>query len=247
MQLETKPWQAFRRAVDSEAMRGVLSTTSVILMAAAASTVCGFLIGLAAVGIAGNAMPLWLVARAAGITAYVLLTVVTLMGMMLSHNTRARHRPNPTRIRLHLSLVIFTFVFILLHIAVLAVDPYAKVGLAGALLPMGAANRPVEVTLGLLSLWSALISGTSAAMAGRGAGRFWIYLHRLAGGAWILAWFHGVLTGVDTPALLGMYTLSGVAVIGVALWRYLSREEAVVRAQLDRTPVVVERVHVGVE
>jgi sulfoxide reductase heme-binding subunit YedZ len=247
VQLETKPWRAFRRAVDSDAMRGVLNTTSVILMAAAASTVCGFLIGIAAVGIAGNSMPLWLVARAAGISAYLLLTGVTLMGIMLSHNTRARHRPNPTRIRLHLSMVIFTFVFILLHIAVLAVDPYAKVGLAGALLPMGAANRPVEVTLGLLSLWSALISGASASMAGRGAGKYWLYLHRLASGAWILAWFHGVLTGVDTPALLGMYTLSGIAVVGVSLWRYLSREEAVVQAQRDRTAVVVERALVGVE
>lgn len=247
MQIETKPWKAFRRAIDSNAIRGVLNTTSLVLMAGAASMVCGFLVGMAAIGIAGNAMPLWLMARAAGITAYVLLTAVTLMGIMLSHNTRARHRPNPSRIRLHLALVVFTFVFTALHIAVLAIDPYAKVGLAGALLPMGAGYRPVEVTLGLLALWSGLISGASAAMAGRGAGRYWLYLHRLAGGAWILAWFHGVLTGIDTPALLGLYTLSGAAVMGVSLWRYLSREEAVVQAQLDRVAVVVERVPVGAE
>ncbi len=239
MQTTEHPRNALRDPIDAMAIRGVINGTSIVLLTAGISAVCGFLLGLAGIAIARNTMPLWLVARSAGITAYLLLTLVTAMGMMLSHNTRSRHRPHPSRIRLHLALVVFTLTFTVMHIAVLVVDPYAKVGLIGALLPFGAGYRPVPVTLGLLALWSGLVAGTSAALAGRGTGRIWLYLHRFAASAWVLAWVHAVLTGIDTPALLGMYVITGLGIIGLGLWRYLAVEKAVEEAQRDRHAVVV--------
>lgn len=227
------------RAIDAAAIRGVMNTTSMLAVVAVTSAATGLTLGLSAIAVAANDMPLWLLGRASGITSYLLLSAVTAMGLVLSHNTRARHRPKPTRIRLHLALVIFTFAFIALHIVVLAIDPYAKVGWAGALLPMGAAYRPVPVTMGLVSVWSALISGASAGLAGRGAGRIWLYLHRFAGVSWVLAWLHGVLTGIDTTALLGMYVGTAVTMLSLAVWRYLSRETLVIDAQRDREAVRV--------
>lgn len=233
------PRNSLRTPIDASAVRQVVSGTRVMLLSGVTAAFSGFLLGLAGIAVARNAMPLWLVARAAGITAYLLLTLVTAMGLVLSHNTRARLRPHPSRIRLHLALVVFTLTFTAMHIAVLVLDPYAKVGLLGALLPLGAAYRPVPVTLGLLSLWSGLIAGASAGMAGRGTGRIWLYLHRLAGSGWVLAWAHAVLTGVDTPALAGMYVITGLGVIGLAMWRYLATDHAVASAQSDREAVVV--------
>lgn len=234
-----RPRSPLATAIDATAIRGIINNTSTLLMTAVVSTVSGFLLGLAAVTAAVNPMPLWLLARAGGITAYLLLTTVTAMGIWLSHNTRARHRPHPSRIRLHLALVVFTLVFTVLHIVVLAIDPYAQVGWWGVLLPMASAYRPVEVTLGVLALWSGLIAGGSAALAGRGAGRIWLYLHRFAASAWLLAWVHAVLTGVDTPQLVGMYAGTGIGVLALALWRYLSREPLVEEAKRDRAPVVI--------
>lgn len=239
MRPDTSRLTAKARPIDAAAIRGVLNTTSVVLMAAVVSGISGFLIGLAALVASSHAMPLWLLARSAGITAYLLLTAVTAMGIMLSHNTRARHRPHPSRIRLHLALVVFTLVFTVLHIVVLVLDPWAKVGIAGALLPMGAGYRPVPVTLGLLSLWSGAVAGMSASLAGHGTGRIWLYLHRLAGSAWILAWVHAVLTGVDTPALVAMYVGSGLLILGLGLWRYLATDRVVEQAKADRVAVTV--------
>lgn len=226
-------------AIDASAIRGILNGTSALVMTAMMSTITGFLLGLAGLFAATDPMPLWLLARAGGITAYLLLTVVTAMGILLSHNTRARHRPHPSRIRVHLAMVVFTLVFTVLHIVVLAIDPYAKVGVLGALLPMASQFEPVEVTLGVLALWSGLIAGASAALAGRGAGRIWLYLHRFAASSWLLAWLHAVLTGVDTKDLVGMYLFTGLGVMGLALWRYLSREKSVEQALSGRAPVVV--------
>ena len=228
-----------RTPIAADAIRSVLGGTRMVLLSGVVSVFSGFLLGIAGIAVARNAMPLWLVARAAGITAYLLLTLVTAMGLVLSHNTRARLRPHPSRIRLHLALVVFTLAFTAMHIAVLVLDPYAKVGVLGALLPLGAAYRPVPVTLGLLSLWAGLISGASASLAGRGAGRIWLYLHRLAGSAWLLAWMHAVLTGVDTAALTGMYVFTGLGMLALALWRYLAKDGSVTAALADREAVVV--------
>ena len=227
------------RAIDTAAIQSAFSVSGVLLIAALASGLTGMTLGLSAIAIVQNSMPMWILGRATGITSYLLLTGVTAMGLLLSHKTRARHRPNPDRIRLHLALVIFTLAFTVLHVVVLAVDPYAQVGWIGAVLPMGSAYRPMPVTLGLLAVWSGLISGLSTALAGRGMGRVWLYLHRFAGVGWVLAWLHGVLTGIDTKALIGMYMGTGVAIMTLGLWRYLTQETAIERAQDDRMAVRV--------
>lgn len=239
MQTTERPRNALRDPIDATAIRGVISGTRIVLLTGFVSAFSGFLLGLAGVAVARNAMPLWLLARSAGITAYLLLTVVTAMGMMLSHNARSHHRPHPSRIRMHVALVVFTLAFTVMHIVVLVLDPYAKVGLLGALLPLGAGYRPVPVTLGLLALWSGLIAGASAALAGRLTGRLWLHLHRFAASAWLLAWLHAVLTGIDTAALVGMYAATGLGILGLALWRYLAVDRAVEEAQRDRDAVIV--------
>jgi len=189
---------------------------------AASAAVCGGLTGLVWQLLSSNQMPLWLVARAAGAAAFVLLTVATLAGIVLSHPDRARLRwPRPeTRLRLHVSFTVFAVVFTVLHVAVLALDPYAKVGWAGALLPMGAAYRPVPVTLGVIALWAGVVAGLSAALAGRVTMRWWRGLHRFAALAWLTAWVHALLAGSDTAAWTVGYVASGVAVLGAAWWRY---------------------------
>jgi hypothetical protein len=44
-----------------------------------------------------------------------------------------------------------------------------------------------------------------------------------------LVWAHGILAGIDTPAIVAMYVLTGGAVVGLAVSRYVStthRDEA---------------------
>ena len=200
---------------------------STVLVALAAGFT-GSLAGIAYSTITTAPMQPWLMARASGITAYLLLTLVTIMGLLLSHPWRARWaRPSSVaRIRLHVVLTVLALAFTVFHFVVLALDPWAKVGWAGALLPMAAQYRPIPVTLGVLSLWTGLIVGLSASLAGRGLGRVWLPLHRLAAVAWILAWVHGLLAGSDTAALLLLYVIPGAIVVILALWRYGSRTPA---------------------
>ena len=207
-----------------------------------AATFTGAGLGVVAVLLEGSDAELWLVARASGLMSYALLTVVTVTGIVLSmpHRAVLRWWAPVLRLRTHIALTVFALAFTVLHIVVLAVDPWAKVGWAGALLPLGAEYRPVPVTLGLISLWAGLIAGVSAALAGRGTGGWWRRLHRLAAVAWILAWLHGVFAGSDTAPLMGMYAVTGLAVILAATLRYSAARRVRARSAQVRTAMVKE-------
>lgn len=188
---------------------------------------CGVLVGAALDLVRGNRMAPWIIGRAAGMCAYLLLVALVLLGLFLSHPARARiGGSSPARIRLHIAAAVFTFSFVVLHIVVLATDRWAGVGWWGAVVPLGATYRPVPVTLGLLGLWTGLLVGLTAALAGRLPGRLWWPLHKIAAVSLVLVWLHGVLAGGDTPALLGGYAVTGSLVLATALWRYNASRSA---------------------
>lgn len=136
---------------------------------------------------------------------------------------------------MHVSLATFTLVFTVLHVVVLATDEYAQVGWRGALLPMASVYRPVPVTLGVIALWSGLVTGLTARLAGRVAARIWWPIHKVAAVALVLVWAHSVLAGSDIVALRGFYLATGSAVLGLALTRYGARTPADRVAELERS------------
>src|SRR4051794_843817 len=172
----------------------------------------------------------WILGRATGVVAYLLLVTLVLLGISLSHPRRAgRGRSATTRMRAHVTLALLTLLMIVLHVAILATDRYAGVGWKGALLPMNATYRPVGVTFGVLGTWLALLAGLSAAAAGRLPARLWFPLHRVAALSFVLVLLHGLVTGWDSNALLGMYVGTGLLVTGFAGHRYTARRPSAVR------------------
>jgi hypothetical protein len=178
--------------------------------------------------VSGNRMAPWILGRASGITAYLLLFTVVMSGLVLSHPWRARwSRPSAaTRIRTHIALSLFTLGFTLLHVFVLATDKYAGVGWRGAFLPMAATYRPAWTTLGLFGLWTGLLIGLSAAAAGHVPRRLWWPIHKVAATCFVLVWLHGVLGGSDTHTIMALYVVTGLAVVGLGISRYWARTPA---------------------
>jgi hypothetical protein len=193
-----------------------------LLPAVASTAGTGYLLWHIVVVLRGSTTAPWNLGRASGLVSYSLLTLLVIAGLLLSHPTvRRLRRPSQlTRIRLHITLAAFTLVFTLLHVVVLATDPWSQVGWLGALLPMASRYRPVGVTLGVLAVWSGLAAGLTAALAGRALGGVWWPLHKVAGLAFLLAWAHGVIAGSDSATFLVIYLASGGMVLVLALSRY---------------------------
>ena len=167
--------------------------------------------------------PKWILGRATGLTSYLLMLLLVSMGLLLSHPNRGNwSRPSAlTRIRIHVSLAVFALVFLVSHIFVLATDSYAGVGVVGSMVPFQSTFRPLAVTLGILALWSALVTGITAGLAGsRVVVTIWWPIHKVAIIALILTWLHAVLAGSDTLQLKFFYIFTGLAVMALAIWRY---------------------------
>ena len=196
-----------------------------VLLVSVSAGVSAVLVSVAMTHVLSDTDPSLLVARAAGITAYLLLVALVLMGLVLSHPRRGARVLWPSvaaRIRIHVSLAIFTLVFTVLHILMWATDQTAGVGWWGALVPLGSSFRTVPVSLGVLGFWSAVVAGVTATVAGRMASRVWWPIHKVAFVSLVLVWFH-TLAGVDAPALIALYVATGLAVVLLATSRHLHR------------------------
>jgi Ferric reductase like transmembrane component len=196
-----------------------------LVLVTVASGSSAWLVGRAVQSVAGDRNAPWIIGRASGVTSYLLLVVLVILGLGLSHPWRIRwHRPSAaTRIRLHISLAMFTLAFVVLHVVVLATDKYAKVGWWGSVLPMASQYRPVAVTLGVIGAYAGLVAGLTAAFAGRWARRVWWPVHKVAGVSLVLVGLHGILAGADTPLLRWMYLGTAGLVVVLAITRYAAR------------------------
>ncbi len=164
---------------------------------------------------------LWLAARATGIVTYLLLTMQLVFGMILSHPTNQTTWKLSKRLfPWHENLWVFVLAFLGVHIVSLILDPYAGVGIAGAFIPTLSSYRSSPVALGTLAMYALILTGVTARYTKLLPPGFWLKIHRLSIGVFVLAWLHGILSGTDTPDLRFMYIGSGLAVLAAAAYRY---------------------------
>ena len=216
--------------------------------------IVGAVAALVALGVTDQVLPAtdvrtlevrpWVAARALGVTAYLLLTLEVATGLLLSH---PRNAGNPGTPRLafpwHELLTVFTGAFLALHIALLAVDPYAQVGWVGAFVPGFSQYRPIPIALGSVALYALIITAATAKWTRLLPAGWWLRLHRLTALVFLAAWMHGVLSGTDTPALLPLYLVSGALVLSAVAhrwWSESSRTHRTTRSD-DATPIPKRR------
>lgn len=161
----------------------------------------------------------WVVARASGIGAFGLLTVLVLLGIGMSHPTWQR-AVNRLFYPYHQWLALGVFALVAIHGTALALDRYAHVGWLGLVVPGLSGYRPGPVALGVVAAdamaWMALTAHLTYNL-----GRLrWIAVHRLALVVFVLVWLHGVWSGSDSSALADVYRAAGALVAAAAVWRY---------------------------
>ena len=172
-------------------------------------------------------MRLWLAGRATGIVSYLLLTALVAFGLVLSHPTNQSTWNLSRRLYpWHENLFVFVVAFLVAHVVSLVLDPFAGVGVSGALIPGLSEYRSAPVALGTLGLYAALVSGISARWTRLLPAGLWLKLHRFALVAWIMGWLHGLTAGTDALPLLSLYLSTGLMVVGAGAYRYWVSKKA---------------------
>ena len=199
--------------------------------------VLGALLGILIVFTTGQVVPatsdyqahmrVWLAGRATGITAYVLLTVLVSLGLILSHPTnQSTWKLSKRLFPWHENLFVFVVAFLVAHIVSIILDPYAGVGIAGSFVPGLSSYRSAPVALGTLGLYAALVSGITGRWSSLLPKGLWLKLHRFALVAWIVSWLHGLLAGTDSVALVPLYVGTGLVVMLAGAYRYWVSKKA---------------------
>lgn len=162
----------------------------------------------------------WMITRAAGLTAYVLLWLSTAWGLAVSNKILDGLLHRAFTYDFHEFLSLLAIGFALLHIVVLMVDKYLPFSLTEILVPFIAPYRPLWVGVGVIGLYlTILVTVTFYIRRWIGPQTFRI-IHYASYTAFIAVALHGLLSGTDSPLLTVQVMYAGTTLVIVFLTAY---------------------------
>jgi sulfoxide reductase heme-binding subunit YedZ len=143
----------------------------------------------------------WLVSRASGILALVLISLSVLMGLAMASKVLRAPLAKRTVLTLHEHVALTALVAIGVHGAALLGDHWLNPGLKGITVPFALTYRPQFTGLGILAGYLALLLGPSFYLRRRIGARRWRRLHTLIALVWLLSVVHTLGSGSDAKQL----------------------------------------------
>jgi sulfoxide reductase heme-binding subunit YedZ len=180
----------------------------------------------------------WYVVRASGLLAFALLTASVVIGLLISGRARSERWPRFALEDVHGYAGLLAGMFIGLHGLALLADGYLPFSLSQLVVPGTAPYRPLAVAFGVVAAELLAAIAVTNRYRRRLSYPTWRRLHYLNFAVWAFALVHGLLAGADTGTVWAelLYTLSGGAVAGLAVWRVLGPGPAPRRALTDASP-----------
>lgn len=179
---------------------------------------------------------LWTTSRAAGVTAFVALTLDVVFGLLVSTGAGDRLLPRARTVDLHRWLSSVALALTGLHAVLLLGDRFVRFDVLDLVVPFLSSYRALAVGLGVLTAYGALVVHVSFQLRKRLGARAWRRLHYLSFAVFLGALLHGVLAGSDS-ASLGMrvtYAGAGGAVLLLTTLRVVGALRKPRRARHDR-------------
>jgi sulfoxide reductase heme-binding subunit YedZ len=164
----------------------------------------------------------WLLARAGGLTAYVMLTLSVLAGLVLKSRPFRALKPAVVT-DLHRLLALLGLGALAGHAIALVLDTTVHVSVAGLFVPGLVSYRPVWTSLGILAAELMILVYVSFSLRKRIGTKNWRRLHWATYAVFGAATVHGIGAGTDTaqPWAFGLYAAAVAAVAGATAWRFL--------------------------
>ena len=166
----------------------------------------------------------WYAARAAGIAAYLILTVVVVLGLALAGRApgrRWKRWPMFAVEDVHRFGGLLVGSFIAIHIVAIATDAYLPFSLSQLVVPLTASYRPIWTGLGIAAAELLLALAVTNRYRRRLPHRLWRRAHYANFAVWGAATLHGMGSGTDRTALwsIVLYAVSVGAVASAVVLR----------------------------
>jgi sulfoxide reductase heme-binding subunit YedZ len=163
----------------------------------------------------------WYAARAAGIVAYLLLTVVVTLGMTMASGRRLKRWPKFALEDVHRFGGLLVGSFVAIHVVTIALDAYLPFSISAILVPFAASYRTVYTALGVVAAELLLALAVTNRYRNRLPHTFWRRAHYLNLAVWAAATVHGIGSGTDrsTAWLLALFAASVSVVLATGALR----------------------------
>jgi methionine sulfoxide reductase heme-binding subunit len=164
----------------------------------------------------------WYAARAAGITAYALLSGVVLLGLTMAGKKSFARWPRFTVEDVHRFGGLLIGSFVALHIVTVAIDSWLPFTLQSLIVPFTTKYRPIWVGLGVAAAELLAALAITNHYRRRMTYGTWRRAHYLNFAVWTAAVLHGLGSGTDrsAPWSLAVYGTTVSAVAAATVWRF---------------------------
>ena len=175
----------------------------------------------------------WILARASGFTAYLVLTCSVLAGIAVKSRPFGRAVRPAAVTDAHRFLALVGLGALALHGSALALDRTLKMPAAGFVVPGASPYRPVAVALGVLAAELMILVYASFSLRRRIGIRNWRRLHWLTYAVFAGATAHGLAAGTDStqPWSNAIYLGAIGSVVFAASWRALAPHLSVTNSE----------------
>lgn len=166
----------------------------------------------------------WLVSRASGLVALVLITVSVGIGLMMAGKVMRRPGLSRKLLAVHEQTALAGLIAIAVHGIALLGDPWLRPGVAGVVVPFAIGHRPLAVALGIVAGYLAALLGLSFYLRKGIGARLWRKAHRATVLVYLLGLAHAFSAGTDASAVWfrGWVLVSAPLIGGLFLHRVLS-------------------------
>lgn len=170
----------------------------------------------------------WILARASGLTAYVLLTLSVLAGLTVKSKPFGKAVRIPTVTDLHRFLALLGLGAVAIHGTTLVLDSTITITPTALLVPGLVPYRPAWTALGVVAAELMLVVYLSFGLRKRIGVRNWRRLHYATFAIFAAATLHGLAAGTDTTHRWAIWLYAGAvgAVVTATAWRVLTAGSA---------------------
>jgi sulfoxide reductase heme-binding subunit YedZ len=175
-----------------------------------------------------NDQLLWFASRGAGVVSLILLTCVTVLGLLGAARSQTAWWPRFLTVELHNNLALITVAFVAVHVASAIADPFTSLGISAATIPFASSYRPLWVGLGVISVYMFVAMIVTSLLRERVGRRAWRAIHWVVYLGWPFAFVHGLGAGSDSLSvwLVSVEVACASAVLLALAWRLRARQRS---------------------
>jgi sulfoxide reductase heme-binding subunit YedZ len=165
---------------------------------------------------------LWYAARASGVAAYVVLSVVVSLGLGLGGKAQNKRWPRFSLEDVHRFGGLLVGSLVTIHVLTIAADSFLPFSFVNLVVPFTASYRPIWTGLGIAAAEILLALAITNHYRKRLPYKFWRTAHYLNFAVWTLASLHGLMSGTDRGVwwLALIYGICVASVVMLLLWRF---------------------------